>query len=57
MSLELLRLTSNVADQLWNDIHFAWNMLVRVLFMLFEAGKWRANFAAGKHWPGPQRQQ
>ena len=53
-SLELLRLTSRIADRLWNDIHFARNLPVRVIFVLFEAGRFEPSFVAGKHWSGPQ---
>ncbi len=54
LSLELHRLKNRVADRLWKDIHFARNMPVRVVFVLFEAGKFEPNFPAGQHWPGPQ---
>ena len=57
MSLELLRLTSRVAESLWNDIHFARNLPVRVLFVLFEAGRFEPSFPAGKHWSEPQWRQ
>ena len=57
LSLELLRLTSRAADRLWQDIHFARNMAVRVMFVLFEAGRFEPSFLAGKHWSGPQCRQ
>ena len=57
LSLELLRLTSRAADRLWQDIHFARNLPVRVMFVLFEAGRFEPSFLAGKHWSGPQCRQ
>ena len=50
LSLELLRLTSMTAEKLWADIHFARNTPVRVMFVLFELGKFRPDFLPGKHW-------
>ena len=57
LSLEYLRLRSRAADRLWQDIHFARNMPVRVMFVLFEAGRFEPSFLAGKHWSGPQCRQ
>jgi hypothetical protein len=53
LSLELRRLSDRVAERLWKDIHFARNMPIRVLFVLFEAGRFEPNFPAGKYWPWP----
>ena len=53
VSLELRRLSDRVAERLWKDIHFARNMPIRVLFVLFEAGRFEPNFLAGKYWPWP----
>ena len=57
LSLELLRLTSRAADRLWKCIHFARNLPGRVMFVLFEAGRFEPSFPAGKHWSGPQCRQ
>ena len=50
LALELLRLTSRAASALWMDIHFARNMPIRVMFVLFEVGKFDPAFPAGKRW-------
>ena len=54
LSLELLRLTSRVADRPWNDIHFVRSLPIHMIFVLFEAGKFEPGFLAGKLWSGPQ---
>ena len=55
--LELCRLTREAAGRLWQDIHFARNVPVRVMFVLLEAGRFEPSFPAGKHWSGPQCRQ
>ena len=57
LDVELCRLTSGAADRLWQDIHVARNLPVRVMFVLFEAGRFEPSFLAGKHWSGPQCRQ
>ena len=54
LALELRRLGNRVADRLWKDIHFARNMPIRVLFVLFEAQRFEPDVLAGKYWPWPQ---
>jgi len=50
LSLELLRLTNRTAEILWADIHFARNTPIRVMFVLFELGKFQPDFLPGKRW-------